>query len=262
MANLKNLFIRIPYHILVERIKTVLDHHFNVEVYFDADSCATTPLCNLRKIKKTMDGAGLQLILHGPYLDLNPASLDSKIQEVAKYRYLQSLHLASFLGATQITLHHGYNPIYHSFAYDEWHKRSIGFWEKITEEAQRHTITIGIENAFEEGPHLLKDVVSRVDSPYLGCCLDVGHLNVGSKVGLKTWVEEIGSRIVEIHLHDNDGCHDDHLALGEGKIDFRLLFKLLNEIGIHPILTLEQKNEEDFLRSISWLRENLPPLSQ
>ncbi len=256
MFDSNQLFIRVPYQILVENLKTVFKHRFNVEVYFDAFLLDTTPLSDLRRLKKIMEGSGLQLTLHGPFLDLNPGSLDSRIREITKHRYLQALRICSFWEVTQIVLHHGYNPIYHSFAYQEWLKGSIEVWEVVTREAEARGVTIGIENAFEDGPNVLKDVISGVPSPHLGCCLDVGHLNVGSRLGLEVWVMELDQHIVEIHLHDNDGGSDQHSTIGEGEIDFRQLFGLLNELGINPLFTLENNSEEDFLRSIAWLKEN------
>jgi sugar phosphate isomerase/epimerase len=58
-------------------------------------------------------------------------------------------------------------------------------------------------------------------------------------VPLEEWVDVLGSRLMEIHLHDNHGEADDHLPLGQGNIDFPSLFSLLEKKKIQPTYTIE-----------------------
>jgi sugar phosphate isomerase/epimerase len=59
----------------------------------------------------------------------------------------------------------------------------------------------------------------------------------------------------ELHLHDNDGIKDDHLAIGAGKIDFECLFEYIEQNSLKPITTVEAHKEK-------WLWQSLEALSR
>jgi len=64
--------------------------------------------------------------------------------------------------------------------------------------------------------------------------LDVGHLwramNNGSvKIGLPEFLRKFRSRIVYVHLHDNDGIHDNHWAIGKGSVPVEEILEKLNK---------------------------------
>ncbi len=46
---------------------------------------------------------------------------------------------------------------------------------------------------------------------YFGVCFDVGHANVTDR-DIKEFVRRLGSRLTILHIHDNDGKNDQHLA--------------------------------------------------
>ena len=71
---------------------------------------------------------------------------------------------------------------------------------------------------------------------------------------LKQWLEELGAYIGQLHLHDNHGRDDDHLPLGHGKIDFKLIFAYFTSNRLpRPIITLEPHQEEDLWPSVDYL---------
>lgn len=57
----------------------------------------------------------------------------------------------------------------------------------------------------------------------LSFCLAIGHAHLNGVV------EEFlaAGQPVHVHLHDNDGSEDSHLALGKGSIDYPHLIPLL-----------------------------------
>ena len=59
--------------------------------------------------------------------------------------------------------------------------------------------------------------------------------------------------IVELHLHDNRGSFDDHIAVGDGTFDFEKLFFLLK--GRDLIYTIEGHTPGDVFKSIARLKE-------
>lgn len=51
-----------------------------------------------------------RLILHGPFLDLNPMAFDRHIREITMLRYTQAYKAAKALGAEKIVYHSCYLP--------------------------------------------------------------------------------------------------------------------------------------------------------
>ena len=58
------------------------------------------------------------------------------------------------------------------------------------------------------------------------------------------------------HISDNDLKLDYHLPVGEGKIDFKSVFKLLMGIGFKGTLNIELKKNEERLIS----KQRLEPI--
>ena len=67
------------------------------------------------------------------------------------------------------------------------------------------------------------------------------------------WVQTLAEFLMELHVHDNCGSHDDHLPVGQGNIDFRSLFTLLQARSIQPLITLEPHREEHLAESLAGL---------
>ena len=71
-----------------------------------------------------------------------------------------------------------------------------------------------------------------------GFCLDTGHINLLQK-DFRTYVPILGKRIKALHIHDNDGLADAHLAPYTGSIDWKAFYNSLREIGYDGDLDFE-----------------------
>jgi sugar phosphate isomerase/epimerase len=80
-------------------------------------------------------------------------------------------------------------------------------------------------------------------------------MNVFSETTMQDWLKTLGPFLKQIHLHDNNGMNDDHLALGAGKIDFEYLFEYIDKNCPRPIITLEAHEEK-------WMWQSLEALSR
>jgi sugar phosphate isomerase/epimerase len=108
----------------------------------------------------------------------------------------------------------------------------------VLEEARRLGITLAIENAWEENPHVLERLVDLLPKG-AAVCIDVGHVSAFSRLTLKRWWDVLGDRVAALHLHDNDGLSDEHLAPGKGIVDFPALVGLVAAKSPMPLMTLE-----------------------
>jgi len=110
---------------------------------------------------------------------------------------------------------------------------------KITAEAERLNINIAIENMCH--PEYLECIFSNIDSNRLGLCFDSGHWHV--------FMPDIdllalyGSRLMALHLHDNNGKEDWHALPLSGNIDWKRMASQLNQTNYTGAISLEVGNK-------------------
>jgi sugar phosphate isomerase/epimerase len=90
-------------------------------------------------------------------------------------------------------------------------------------------------------------------------CLDVGHL-AWQGGGELDFLSRHGDRIREIHLHDaisrpagGHGRIRDHLALGQGQVDFAAILRALEETGYDGTVILELNSQAELEESLEQL---------
>lgn len=71
-----------------------------------------------------------------------------------------------------------------------------------------------------------------------GLCLDIGHLQL-SKQDIRKYTKIVGKRIKALHIHDNDGIVDLHLAPYTGTVDWQNFYTALKNIGYDGDLSFE-----------------------
>lgn len=158
-----------------------------------------------------------ELILHGPFLDLNPAAYDSLVAKATKERYEQAYTAAKKLGAKKIIYHSCFMP--GVYLCEGWADRVAAFYQEFLEDKSKE-IQILMENVLDPVPALLWESAERILHPAFGLCLDVGHVNCYSREPLGKWISENGPYVKHFHVHDNRGDRDAHLAVGQGTVDW------------------------------------------
>lgn len=188
------------------------------------------------------------LTLHGPFLDLNPMAFDSQIQQVTMRRYEQAYEAAHRLGARKLILHSGFLP--KVYFLEGWADRMVDFYNRFLEN-KNEEIQIVMENVLDPQPEPLAEVAERIQHAAFGICLDVGHTHSYSGVPLEQWIDVLKPYITHLHLHDNCGDRDSHLAVGDGSIPWASVQTLLSN-GVE--YTLECRTEEDVRKSVRRLQ--------
>ena len=69
------------------------------------------------------------LILHGPFLDVNPCAYDSMVREATMTRFNQCYEAGLHLGAKKIVFHSGMNPYVYYKEY--WAEQVAKFWQEF-----------------------------------------------------------------------------------------------------------------------------------
>ena len=95
-------------------------------------------------------------------------------------------------------------------------------------------------------------------APNLEVCLDVGHLLAFGGGDFPRWLETLAPVSGQLHLHDNDGRGDDHLALGAGQVPLAEVLGHFAARGRRPLVTLEPHQEGSLEPSLEHLARIWP----
>ena len=126
----------------------------------------------------------------------------------------------------------------------------------MAKKAEECSILLGVENMpyfsilCARTAEEVERILNEVDSPYLGFTFDVGHANITGNVEQFLSLKEY---ITTVHLHDNAGDQDTHLALGEGTLPLDIIEKVAGKN-----LVIEVSTYQDALRSLEVLKTILP----
>ena len=218
---------------------------------------------------------------HLPFVYLNPISPNPKIREESINQLKDAIEKASELEISYTVMHA------RGFAHGLTHEQQIEEWKEVLKEladyAQDNSILLTLENAdFLSNLKELVNVVRGVNSKWLKITLDVGHAHVRNVPPLSSYpVKELVLRgldtflpffikknmpyteygslrnfiksefdlISNVHVHDYNGRRD-HIAIGDGKIDFSFLAELKKNFDGPYIFEVGFENHyDDFERN-------------
>jgi sugar phosphate isomerase/epimerase len=249
------VFVHLPYGEVEKHLEALAAEGIHPEIYLPAQALEGLPPSSLEHMAALLQENQLTCTIHGPFLDLNAGSVDETIRKATLNRYSQAFAAARILRPLQMVLHCGYDRWHYGDSEDgeKWLEQSLRSWEWALEETEELKLTLVLENVFEHQPKILAELLRRMGADRLRFCFDVGHCNLFSATPLTEWLDELAPFLAEVHLHDNLGQDDDHLAIGEGRIDFDTFFRHLGGKEAHPYLTIEAFNERRVRMSLQAL---------
>ena len=252
--------IRIPFTMLYESyLDYFIKHKFNPEIYFSSDALDKYAVSDFNYIADQLHKMGLNITLHAPFTDLSPGSPDAAIRAVTKHRFEQMLKIVSIFMPKTVVCHTGYDWKRYWPIKDIWMENSIDTWTWFGEKILSNGAHLTIENVYEYYPDDMLTLLDKLKNQNVGFCLDIGHQAVFSLSSLEKWIEVLGTHLKQLHLHDNFGERDDHLALGKGNINFPKLFKFIKALDNKPLaITIEPHKEQDVLPSLEYLEKVWP----
>jgi len=251
------LCAHVPWLRLAEHRSFILEKQINPEVYLSADALDAMHWHVMSDFAADLAGNGLSCTIHAPFMDLNPGSVDPAVRRVTAQRVEQTLRAAELLRARVVVFHPGYSRLTYGSVQDAWIAGSIEFWCKYLPSLRQIGCTVALENIFEEEPSILRRVLEGIGDPCVGHCFDSGHFNMFARVPLEDWFAELGSFVLEAHLHDNHGDADEHLPVGDGQIDFGRVTGLLKRYAPRAVWTLEAHSRERLVRSLKAIQQYL-----
>ena len=150
--------------------------------------------------------------------------------------------------------HLGYEENKHSYKWYNWFEHSVETWSELLEIANDTNTPVMFENTYEKNPEVHLQLFKELPGSNFGFCLDVGHLMAFAGSTWQVWLEKLQPWLGQLHLHDNTGKNDDHIAIGQGQFNFQELFTHLKENKLSPLITLEPHTEKDLWASLEAIR--------
>lgn len=179
--------------------------------------------------------------IHPPAWDINLTSENRATRETAFSEYKKAIEFAGMIGASHVVIHPGFcfSPVFNKQTAQQ---RAAHYINELCQVAKPLNVKLAIENVGyngsslftqEEYTNFLRDIDETA-----GFLIDTGHANLNNW-DIPRLIKETKDRLLALHIHDNDGTGDDHLAIGEGTIDWKSVFTAINEYASHCELILE-----------------------
>ena len=203
----------------------------------------------LKQLKNKAKENNIKLIVHTPWY-LPCGSIIPEIHEAVMKILKKGVIVAKKVGSNRVTVHPGIREM-PGPAIDLNYDALKSTLKELVEFANKDNINICFEN-YDASPNYLsynvEDYLKVLNSVKgLKTTLDLGHANTTTTNPIE-YLTSIKHTIMNIHVHDNDGKHDEHKLLGQGNIDFIKLFKKCKEIGYKGPFTFELFPYENLLK--------------
>jgi len=261
MSDLRRLVqVCVPFTMLREDLLDhFIRHQFNPEIGIDAEAIERYARRDFEAVADTLHRQGLAVTLHAPFVDLSAGSTDPAIRAATRRRFDDLMELVPLFRPRTVVAHAGYDWQRYEYFRKIWLDHSVRFWGDVAERLNRAGSRLMLENVYEHRPDEILELFERLRAPGVGLCLDCGHLTAFGRAPLEEWLKVLGDFIGQLHLHDNGGKKDDHLAMGRGLIDFRPLFAYLQARRSRPpVVTLEVHRLDDIWESLEYLERLWP----
>lgn len=199
----------------------------------------------LRQLRRRVQDQGMIVSSFLPAFYRYPYSLSSpnNIIRLDSIQYMKEcVDNAVLLGAPIVLLVPG-KTIYGQSITDAWQRLAASI-DAVCQYSRQYEIMLGLEAV----NHYVSDLVNTAADAWkmiaqlghdnLGVVLDTGHMNLAAETS-KQAVDLLGNKLLQVHVNDNDGQHQQNLVPGEGTFNFAELLDVLNQSRFDGFLTAE-----------------------
>lgn len=190
---------------------------------------------------------------HGDFYDVTVFSADKEIVVTSIKRIYQSMDVAKKVGAKKVIFHTNFNSLIPGdFYFNNWVEKNEEVFIEVC--SKYPDIQVLMENMFDMDFEPLKALAERMkDVDNFGVCLDYAHAFL-SPTPEKEWAENLSSYIKHVHINDNDGKKDLHLAVGDGIIDWNEFSELKDKFFPDASILIEVNGLEKINKSLDFLK--------
>ncbi|MDR3074453.1 MAG: sugar phosphate isomerase/epimerase [Candidatus Methanoplasma sp.] len=214
------------------------------EIFSEADNTITKFSSRFDDMRSRFS---MEYSVHAPICDINIAAVNDKVRETSVKEMMDTLEHANRMGIEMVTIH----PGVYSMVLDGLRGRSGELAKDSLRRIEKASAETGVTAAIENMPSFAimmgqtpEELLCLIDGTDLKVCFDIGHANTMGATD--RFIDLLGERIANIHIHDNNGDVDAHMTIGDGNIDFMHVLSKLKGCGGNYIIesrTLESAIE-------------------
>jgi sugar phosphate isomerase/epimerase len=171
------------------------------------------------------------------------ATSDANARQRAIAETEAALAVAQTIPYRHLVMHLGWPESAKPAANDNSREAARRSVETLCDSAQKVGVKLAIEvipNSLSTAEALVSLIENDFEGADIGICMDVGHAFMMGD--LADAIETCSEHLATTHLHDNKRKTDDHLAPGEGSIDWSATLMALQKIGYEGAWMFEVAN--------------------
>ncbi len=223
------------------------------EIVADGNYRLDDPL-RYKQIEEVILSTHLGVSVHAPYGDLNLATVNDPIWHESIRQICACIEKASNL-TDRVTIHPGYlSPAGKLMPKRAWDLQKEAL-RQIGKCAVDHSVLACLENMVGIKEFLCRDpgeLMGMVDGiEGIGMTFDIGHANTVGKV--QEFLKEV-THAHHLHVHDNKGESDEHLALGDGTINWQVAGKAITS-HYSGVVVIEGRSIPEAKKSLAVFKE-------
>ncbi len=246
-------FVNAPFTYLQEHLTDFIAEGIQPEIGLEGDVLYNLSQDDFKAVARTLHENDLSCTLHAPFFELSVGALDKNIRKVSRAKLKKAFELIPIFKPASIVCHLGFEDNKHGYKVNDWFKYALEGWQELLQIAEDHATPMMLENTYELNPVWHKKMIQALDSPLARFCFDVGHVLAFAKNTWQDWMPELEPWLGQLHLHDNLGDRDIHLAVGKGIFPFKNFFDYLKKEKLVPLVTIEPHQENGIRDSLQML---------
>ena len=197
----------------------------------------------------------LEYSVHAPLSDINIGSLNPSMREASLKEILLAIESCGRLGIDLITVHPGFITPLGQLDHEAVMKETRRSLRRSTRQLRRTAWSLHWRTC--PGCRSRRAPDRANCSPCwkgrrCSVCFDIGHAHTNGNID--DFVKHV-PLFANVHIHDNNGKSDQHLAIGEGKIDFDHVLSLM--AGYRHRYVIEARKIESAPLSMARLKKLL-----
>ena len=226
-----------------------LDYNFYNVIYPESPFLGDRWLDEVEEAGREAERLGFDFIqAHSP--NYNP--FDPKADhEAGMLATIRSIEACGRLGIPNIVVHPGMTTeLTYPDGRDGYFSRNRDFYRSLFPAMEKWNVNVLIENSAEANMGTryffmtgqeMRDFADYVDHPLLHCNWDIGHANMRG-TDQREDILAMGGHLRGLHIQDNFGACDEHIAPFMGTTDMDAVMQGLLESGYKGYFTFETEN--------------------
>lgn len=186
---------------------------------------------HMESLSKRLNSLEMHYAVHSPVWDINLTAENFHVRKAALETYKEAIRFAKLIHAEHLVIHPGFSDI-PVFNKETAKKRAREALLELVRFNKDFDVLLLIENVGNESTSIftMEEYLEFLDDFPVNVkyILDIGHANI-TGWDIPDVIKILGSRLRAMHVNDNDGKRDIHLAIGEGTVDWTRVYEAIKE---------------------------------